>query len=155
MASNFLSFLQIYFLNSSLTKEELLEGFGGGIIGNMVAGCYFSVTFLAKMQHGSIRDIAIINFRCLCPEICHKHPWKTPVTWYPWIMLPLRAIAPKGPFLWSLPGCPFLLHIFVLLLHTNCGRMTGIFQARRMLLFWMTLQIFANILFKYYYIKIW
>ena len=42
--------------------EELLQGFWGGVIGDMIAVFFVLCHFLGKMQHRQIRDIQIINF---------------------------------------------------------------------------------------------
>ena len=44
------------------TSEELLEGFGGYMKGNMIAGFFVLFQILGKMQHGQIRYMQIINF---------------------------------------------------------------------------------------------
>ena len=42
--------------------EELLEGFLGYMIGNMIAVFFVLCQILGKMQHGQIRYMQIINF---------------------------------------------------------------------------------------------
>ena len=44
------------------TLEELLEGFWGYMIGNMIAVFFVLCQILGKMQHGQIRYMQIINF---------------------------------------------------------------------------------------------
>ena len=44
------------------TIEELLEGFWGYMIGNMIAVFFVLCQILGKMQHGQIRYMQIINF---------------------------------------------------------------------------------------------
>ena len=51
--------------NSSRVREsieELLEGFWGYMIGNMIAVFFVLCQILGKMQHGQIRYMQIINF---------------------------------------------------------------------------------------------
>ena len=42
--------------------EELLEGFWGYMIGNMIAVFFVLCQILGKLQHGQIRCMQIINF---------------------------------------------------------------------------------------------
>ena len=44
------------------TREELLEGFWGYMIGNMIAVFFVLCQILGKLQHGQIRYMQIINF---------------------------------------------------------------------------------------------
>ena len=46
---------------SSLGIEELLEGFWGYMIGNMIAVFFVLCQILGEMQHGQIRFMQIIN----------------------------------------------------------------------------------------------
>ena len=43
-------------------EEQLLEGFWGYMIGNMIAVFFVLCQILGKMQHGQIRYMQIINF---------------------------------------------------------------------------------------------
>ena len=42
--------------------EELLQGFWGGVIGDMIAVFFVLCHFLGKKQHRQIRDKQIFNF---------------------------------------------------------------------------------------------
>ena len=44
------------------SMEQLLEGFWGYMIGNMIAVFFVLCQILGKMQHGHIRYMQIINF---------------------------------------------------------------------------------------------
>ena len=42
--------------------EELLQGFLGGVIGDMIAVFFVLCNFLGKKQHRQIRDVQITTF---------------------------------------------------------------------------------------------
>ena len=57
---------------NNITLEELLEGFLGYMIGNMIAVFFVLCQILGKMQHGQIRYMQIINFSYFAWR-CVKH----------------------------------------------------------------------------------